>query len=304
MWTSGTATDHDDLLTQIVNFVTDSYEMGIDDVWELETDRASTAYTGEREVWLKGPGVSGVPVYVGITTRTDTGEDYFNFETRIASNFVESSSFVDQLSISPTTGVLLRNATIPYWVVANRRNIRLVARVGTVYQTAYWGFSLPYAQPSQWPDAYVNAGMWTDGGTRFSSESDSHNFMADPYHTAASGWSGSIYLKTFANGWQGFNHRDTSSNNRVWPRVTYWNSTTNMTDILRFDQERVLFPLIMWRTDNDNPLVYGELEGVYWLSGQGLASEDELTINGDTYLAVQNAFRTGVSDFIAVKLED
>jgi hypothetical protein len=48
---------------------------------------------------------------------------------------------------------------------------------------------------------------------------------------------------------------------------------------------------------------YGALDGVFHVSGEGMASEYTLTIGGDTYLCIQSTFNTNRESFAAFKLE-
>jgi hypothetical protein len=51
------------------------------------------------------------------------------------------------------------------------------------------------------------------------------------------------------------------------------------------------------------PNVYGDLDGVFWVSGAANASENTFTISADNYIVFQDCFRTGNSDFCAVRLD-
>jgi hypothetical protein len=59
-----------------------------------------------------------------------------------------------------------------------------------------------------------------------------------------------------------------------------------------------LTPIVLTDTVN----VYGELDGVYQVSGFGNSSEDIVTAGGVDHLVVQDVYRNGVRDFVAVKL--
>jgi hypothetical protein len=71
-----------------------------------------------------------------------------------------------------------------------------------------------------------------------------------------------------------------------------------LTQNLGATQSPVL-PIIL---HDNTPEVYGELDGVLATSGQAIASEDTLTVGADSYLVVQNVFRTGRNQYCAVKL--
>lgn len=274
-----------------------------DEEWEELVDRDSTERSGEQEMWLRAPGISDVPAFLGMQSHTNSGDDVYNIGFRVAQNFTSTSSFENQLDTSPERYIHLRNDTIPYWIIANRRNVRIVCRITTVYQTAYLGFMIPYALPNQWPDPLCCMGTSQVLNRRFSNESDNHRFLAFPSGTSGSGNSGQTY-REFGNGWVNLANQTTSQNRKMWPTHHYFNSNYSVVSILRSDLERSLYPLIIWKDDSNNPAVYGELEGCYWITGEAIAAEDELVINGDTYLVVQDIFRTSVDSYMAFLLEE
>jgi len=50
-------------------------------------------------------------------------------------------------------------------------------------------------------------------------------------------------------------------------------------------------------------MVYGELEGVYAISGYQNSAENTTTYNGKTHVVFQNAYRNTVHEFWALSLD-
>jgi len=62
------------------------------------------------------------------------------------------------------------------------------------------------------------------------------------------------------------------------------------------------YPLIPSELYDTNG-VYGALDGTYYISGFNNVVENTLVISGVTYLVVQNIWRTGFADYIAMRLD-
>jgi hypothetical protein len=60
----------------------------------------------------------------------------------------------------------------------------------------------------------------------------------------------------------------------------------------------MLLPVIL---ADGTPNVYGELDGVFALTGFGNGAENTVTIGGVVHYVVQNVFRTDQLDYFAIK---
>lgn len=89
--------------------------------------------------------------------------------------------------------------------------------------------------------------------------------------------------------------RFAKDDNMVWPFNEARNVGRNR------DGSYGLLPAILTCNYSSNN-VYGELEGVYQVSGFSTASEDTITIGSDTFLIVQSVNRTAWRDYAAIKL--
>ena len=196
---------------------------------------------------------------------------------------------------------LLRVGTIPYWFVANGRRVVIVAKCSTVYTSAYLGLITPYLNPS------VTAYPLLIGG--------SMSFNAEPVATSVNWrWSyqgnemGSFpkagrvggtnvasYQARFRRNdgiWQGFGAAGSLGT------ITPENSVG--TDLRAgLDGSYPLLPIIF---SENTPNVWGELEGVGWVSGYANTVENTLTQNRIQWLVVQDVFRNTKTDFFALKL--
>ncbi|HYE35509.1 hypothetical protein [Methylocaldum sp.] len=295
---TGTAAGHYDLLDKLRAFLkTNAALVAAGQEWtELRWDGASA----ERESILQGPGLSGIEeIFIGIKTYQSVPLDYFNWRVAAFTGFVSGNDFYHQPGTPNTAGtptgdlaVPLYQNSIPYWFVGNGQRAIVVANVQTQYQAFYLGKCLPYATPGQYPYPVVCSGMLTSGSaTRYDNTG---------YSTPFKGARANLKMRFVDGVWK---------EPEVWP----WNNTQNQfplatgqggprntnADYTLSPGYYGLHPIVL---NDAGPNQYGELDGVYWLTGFDNAVENTVTIGADTYLVVRDVWRTGFMDFFAIKL--
>lgn len=248
--------------------------------WEVL--RYNTALTN-RELVIKGKGYSGQDeIYLCFYTYQSETADYYNIAMGVALGYVPSNSLSTQPNII-FSGIPAHNRRIDYWLSLSPQRLTGLLRVGTpVYESFYLGKFLPYAMPNQYPLPLVCAAMLNGAsGTRFSDTTHSI-----PYKGSRAN------LRMFFNdgSWK---------QPSTWP----WNNgnLTYVSRYLRSCNDNYTLQRIML-TDNAN--IYGELEGIAHISGFNNAVENTLVIDGTTWIVGQDASRTGMNDFFAMRLDD
>jgi hypothetical protein len=299
-----TATDYADLLDKLVTFATANG-------WtELEN-------TSDKVV-LSGEGSGSEEIIVAFQKYSDVPGDAYGLHINAYSGYSSGLTFFNQPGASNEyRSMPLWNSTIPYWFIVSERRIIVVAKVSTTYQMAYAGFFLPYASPGQYPyPMMIGGSYYGDAAPRYSNASS----------IASSFWSGlqvsgdkANYAVRLPSGvWSSYrNFFDTTSfasgttynTQKVQGIVPYCFALTNWTasNVYRgtVDGDDVLVPLEIWLGGNSSAGfvgMQGEIDGVFFVTGSGHGAEDIITIDGDDYLVVQNVFRTGVTDYAAVRL--
>lgn len=291
---TGTATDWSDLLDKVVTHLTDGAALGAEAWTLLATD---VSIPNERYIYLRGPGLSGTDeIYVSIREFNIAAEDKFNWQIRGHVAYNPLNSWDAQPGASPRGNILLWDSTIPYWLVANGRRFILIAKVSTTYQSLYAGFFLPYATSAEMPYPMVIMTCSSTPNNRWSAGNYTVGGFWDPVE-----WSS--WLRHFDGQWigmanykargDGVRHQFASHN--VWPFEADYGFGRNR------DNTYGLLPAVL-HSNHDGGNVYGELEGVFHITGFSLAAEDTVTIGGNTYLVVQSVYRTGVRDYAAIKL--
>ncbi len=246
---------------------------------ELLTQIASSFlnHALEPQLILRGPGLAAADsIYVGVQRYSLPTSDIFNWRIAGFTGYVASNSFATQPGASGMVGVPLWDQSTPYWLIASGRRFALVAKVETTYQMLYLGHILPYATPGQWPYPLMVAGMLaSDSVTRFSDAS-----IEMPWRATASG---ALRVRDASGAWLQL---------ESWP----WENAASMRDILG---DYALLPILLTNAVGTGN-VYGEVDGLYQVSGFGNAVENIVQAGGVDHLVVQNVFRTGIRDYYAL----
>ena len=258
----------------------------LDKIYTLATANGWTALRYDTaganpELILSGPGTTDYQdVYVGFRCYQDATSDYYNMTVAGFTGYLASETFQNQPGAT-LSGVPLHNLRIDYWLSVNNLRIAFGAKVGTpVYESAYAGLILPYATPGQYPYPLAVGGMLTgEAATRYSDTT--HDF---PYR----GSNARFKLRWVDGTW---------ITPETWPwNNVYFTSTNQMRDM---SGKYNLFPVIL---TNSASGVFGELDGIYYITGFNNVVENTLTIGGVTYVVIQAVSRTGFSDYYALRL--
>lgn len=234
-----------------------------------------------RELIMKAPGLSGTEeIFMGFRTYHDVSADYYNLTVAGFTGYVSGTAFASQPG-AMLSGIPAHNNRIDYWLTLNAQRIALAMKVGTpVYESAYVGKFLPYSTPGQYPYPIVVAGMLVgQPATRFSDTSHSM-----PYKGARNNM-----RMRFVDG--------------VWKAPTLWpwssDPYTGTTQIRDLNGQYSLLPVVLHDTNG----VYGELDGIFQISGFNNTVENTLTIGGLNHIVMQDVSRTGFVDYYAIRMD-
>lgn len=252
------------------------------------TDRYDVS-TENKELIMHAPGYSGTDeIYCGFYSYQDEAEDYYNFCCATMKGYVSGNNFVNQPGIK-YSGVPAHNQSITYWISVNGGRLNGCIKVGTpVYMHFGCGNFLPFSPPNQWPQPLFNAGMLpqnTMPDTRFSNTS-----IQMPWVAVGGKYNFHIHLNS--GEWQGNDHYQYAHTIRILESLT--RPTNNVYSVM---------PLYIGSSyPGTNRNIYGELDGIYYITGFDNVVENTLVIDGDTYVVLQDVYRTGFDDYIAMKL--
>lgn len=236
--------------------------------------------------------------------------------------------------------VPLWNAAMPYWFSASGRSFRFGVKVSTSYEGGYLGFILPYCTPGQYPYPLAVGGSLVPQTSsrstawRYSYASWHHGVYPGPAANSSPHSDTvdcSLYIRSQDGNWQGVANRPNSGSavadgiqapganqstpygpisvsaiRSVWPHCVFpfgsavSNSTRSYRDCLGGGY--MLLPCIIFQRA-PAPLVFGELEGTYSISGYQNSPENTAVFNGKTHIILQNAYRNTVHEFWALSLD-
>lgn len=228
------------------------------------------------------------------------------------------------------------DTTMPYWLSASGRSFRFAVKVSTSYEGGYLGFYLPYATPSQFPYPLAVGGSLVpqsgsrSGAWRYSYASYYHGVFPGPGCNDIPNTEGrhsTLYTRTPAGVWayhanrpsstidnesvfgpitsanSGYDQFDGGAIRSVWPHCVnnqWWAGKLPYRECLGGGY--MIQPCVLLQRSPTTD-VFGELEGVYSISGYENAAENTAVIGGKTHVTFQNAYRTSVYEYWALSLD-
>jgi hypothetical protein len=270
-------------------------------------DQAKSQY-----IW-EAPGNDGLSaILVGAHAFQRADVDYYDWELCAFTGFDAALTFYGQPGYHGRLWLPLLNSSIAYWFVADGRCVKVVAKVGSQYESGYLGFLEPYFTPAQAPYPIALGGslalggpqpIWNDITYRHSNASNQHRaFTHSDGNTANTLYCAEARARTLDGIWVPFfaSHADvftSPSSGEGW----LWPLSQGMTLVDPCaDGSYALFPVVL---SDSTPNHWGQFSGISVLTGQGLSAETLIRIGVVDYLAVPNITRTDRNDFLAVRLD-
>jgi hypothetical protein len=310
-WTTGTATNFKDLLEQVKDYA----EL---QGWTVNAYDTGGAAPRTDSVYLTGPGYGvGYECYVGIRTYEDSANNHYCFELRGATGYDGAQTWDTQPGRSPNIVIMrLWNGSINFWLSVTDRRILLIAKCSNTYHSLYAGFFNPFANPTEYPyPMYIasDAGSYGPFG----------NTDTDVRCVAFPGRAGAYYRDPAGN-WrmvcvhssQGdYGFQEARENvYTIWPYLSLTRNADNPSGNYGYPPYTRVEPLpgvsdslfmlncyLMGMDDEEG--VLGVLEGLYWVPGNTLSAEQQLTVGSDDYrlfIAISRSIESP-SQFYAVK---
>ena len=292
----GTATNYLDLAQKLKTFLTtDATLVGLGQEWICNRDDGSC-------MLFQGPGLSGAEeVFIGIEMFSNEGDDIYSWDVTAFTGYNASVSFAEQPGRHAyyDSFLPLWDDEIPYWFVANGQRVIVIAKVSTTYQSMYLGKFLSYATPQQYPYPVFWGGMASQDSQRFSNTT--LQFFPAPIASAAFIFqpSGSLIQATTAEA-----PSATSFNMYPWAtsRLNVGNTFARVATFDNGDSVLIKNIIRFGSVSSSEMALLGELDGVYWIHGNGQSSESIITADGHDHLVFQNGSKTEVNSFAAVRL--
>lgn len=299
---TGTATDYNDLLNKLVTFLTtDATLTAAGQNWtKLAQNTTGYTYNGDNvvnEYYLKAPGLSTTEaIYLNFQAYNNVSGGYYNWRLAGATGYNSGQPFSAQPGISPFSYMTAWQNSIPYTFIANGQRVIVIAQIGTVYASCYMGKINTYATPSQYPYPVAVGGNANVNTTKYSDSTFANLAFFDPL---------ALYLCWVDTSWQAAANYNTGGSGQasfnVFP-FSYGNNGSSFSPSWMTTNLDGSYPLFAARLEMASPSAneIGELDGVFFVPGTAMSSGSTITVGSNTYLALQNVFRTGINNFAAI----
>jgi len=318
MLISGTATDQNDLLSQLTNWLVGTVG------WTSLKQTLQTGAQGISSVSLQAPGASSGQVFLNFDTENNVAAAQYGIVIRGATAFSPGLPAASQLNVSPAVYLNLWQNAMSWWAYANDRRVIIIVRCSTVYVSAYAGFFLPWGTPAQYPFPLVVAGD-NAAPCVWSYSNSGRRMMCDP---GATGSGSSMWVRNPTGIWIPGHNQVASANNdqvsgpmvyeaaQVWPWAVGVGSTQGarsswagfqegeasgggLDQMVPTRQQEIFVWATMLLSSTESP--FGTLDGVFCAPGASLSSETIVNAGGRTFRAFQNIARTSGNDFFVVE---
>lgn len=308
-WITGTATDLLDLFAKIKDEL-------VDNGWTVNEYSTDNAAPRTHELYVEGPGYSaGYEVYAQLRTYVDAPNNHYCIEARGATEYDAGFMFEAQPGVTPDP-VYMRvwNAGMTYWMSISDRRFVIIVKCSNTYHSLYAGYFNPFANPVEYPYPYYVAADAASPG-QFGNLGHTVRSIAFP-------GSGAAYMRDPGGIWRnvavyaGSAYQTKASGvYTIWPYHSIQGSgASNNGTSNTYPPEVAMEPLpgvadsLMMMNCYIMGLeaqagILGVLEGVYWIPGNLMSTEQELTYDGETFRAFCGISRSIEipSNFYAVK---
>lgn len=287
------AASHSDLLAKIRTFA--NANSAVEQEWVV----------GDRYI-TKLVGGGSDAIYFGLKVFTDGGAAVYGLVLQAYTGFQAGQAFDSQLGAIASNPPALAswNSTISYWLFLNTRRLIVVTKISGTYHMAYCGLILPYGTPAQWPYPLLIGGSTYRGDTDNSGKPYAYSVVNgkvtnfwNPINSDSS--QGTLAIRDGGGSWVKLLNQATTSlytNKGCFPYL-YSTRYTNARKTIGGND--LLSPILLC---NNSPLgIYGELDGMRHVPGDGLTAEQTITVGGDTYLVFPNVSRTAGDQWVAIK---
>jgi len=327
---SGNLTSHGNFLDVLKAFLTSSAV-----VWEClaDTDLDTIADSADigtvanvtlaRVIYFRAPGLDFTKeIYVCFWEYYNSVDGYYNIGTRCHTSYSSLYKKEDQAGVSPPNYICMTNAaSTPYWFIANGQRVMcLVSSASGVYRDSlYAGWMTPaISAVDEYPLPYVVGGCSHTAATRYDSTSSHRRAFFNPFTTGtgvatsthlSTNTVSTLWVRTVGGSWLRFGNAGDKTSHNAPTSITDPYYSVNMSGGWTADKvynsspaQKVVRAIRLFSKETGFKGLYGELDGVYHVTGDNLNPEDTITIDGVTYLVWNSTNEAVRSHFAAFKL--
>lgn len=334
---TGVANNHLDLWDKLHTFLTANPELvAAGEAWDVPWQVTTPEGYIDRVYRNRGAGIGRDVLVATRMVSTGLADNNVMYLRGVISIKQSATRYDDHIGGSDYVGTFAQNLPMRYWFVASSRRFVVVYKISTTYQSMYGGLILPFANPVEYPYPLAVGGSFSTSGsgvpeiTDWRSVANGHSAFFDPYHYATAGstnvdsqlkvlgrdstWgdvAGGRY-GTAPGGKYALGPKMALAGTSwgVYPDLYYALGTIGFDNLLSATYELLgggfaMRPLRVFGTvpyANTNYPSIGDLDGVFYVDGASNAVENIIQVDGVDHLVVQNIFRTGLTNYAAVRL--
>lgn len=292
-WTTGTATDHKDLLDKIVDFA-------VLNGWTLHASSIGAGAEDFDVYQISGPGSDvNADVHLNLRTRTELATNTTWIECRGSILYDANLAWDNQPGGGPGSFLIIWPFAMQYWLSVSDRRIALTVQVNAEYYSMYAGFFLPFATPVEYPYPLMTVASF-DSAINYTAQRSDIRAMSDP---GAGGW-----VREPDGTWVQLRNHTTGVStvdnfSRHYPdgyyAFPYFSGNINNSPMQALDlrpppadeDRRTIMPIYLQGASEFSSFI-GVYEGVFWIKGFGLGTEQEFSIGANDYIIFQNRQKT------------
>lgn len=269
----------------------------------VPTDRMydqDVSYRTNAEIVWKAPGDNGIgAIYTGFKELYNVGADAYCWQVYGAANYDTNLVFgnpASQLRAMYGASLSLRNDTIRYWFIATGSYVIAIGNISTVYVSAYMGLLSLYSNSERftYPLIIASCMNWATAPARWSTTGDGiHQGFWCAWYNSGNYVHARLLMQDGTL--MDCNAATYSSGNCIHPGrfISALNKNS--------DGSVPMFPIIV-HTYNYGGFCAGQFQGMQAISGDGIVSEDTITVNRITNIAIQGVYETSKTTYAAFEL--
>ena len=275
-----------------------------------------------RRVYFKSTGLAGTDDIYHCLSSLHSSTTYFNVQLRSMTAYNSSLTLGSQAGVSPRVYMILNNsaAANPYRFIANGRRAMMFVRLGTVYESGIMGWNFPNGSPTDYPMPYVCGASSYLYTSILSSQGNEHRAFFAPAGPTASGVNVQTatlnVLARNGSSWLAVGNYATASAAQGDPTTGVMplrmlagiGSVANAADTCKQgycygNTDRIPRPSSVFSKYAGFKGCYGDIDGVYYVSGEALSPEDNVLDPDEIeYICWPSTFYTHREAFAAIKI--
>ena len=330
---TGNLTSHANFLVVLKAFLTSSAvgwtcikDTNLDTIAD-SADIGTTANVNlGRVIYFSAPGLDYTKtIYTCFWEFKNTVTGYYNIGVRCMTSYSSLYKKESQTGVSPPHYLCMTNAaSSPYWFIANSQRVMCLVNSGsgTYRDCLYAGWLTPnVSAAAEVPLPYAVGGSSATSTNLVSSNVTDRRAFFNPYKDSdaatpictageiTSNGGCTLSVRTTSSGWlkigNGATQTATAQVHAITSPYAHCDSANGYHNDKNYGSspmEKTLLPISIWSDSNTYQGCYGELDGVYHVSGEGMSPQDVISISGVDYLVWNSVNQTGRNMYAAFKL--